>query len=302
MANKSRETVEESDKEEFGFVFCDAPKDSEQSKKKVKFKETPEVIPDVGQLCTIDGHQYHTFNKNSWIGDTDASCFIAYNDTTMYDVTKINEQIVGISGKVTATKMEKILGCVKQVDGTESIIEMYPVKYCPRATEKLFSITAFLSTGSKTQSDDTNNIQMTSNGSKVTFDCHIKTCNGWVAAVEIVTIKQEVGASMSEKVCKDKTNVSPSIDKYLCIKNVNDLHRELGHPSEKNTRATGASMGIKVVGKFEPCEACILGKAKQRNVNKTAVECSMVPGKHLYLGISSHCKSQWKVALGTKTG
>ncbi len=33
--------------------------------KKVKFKETLEVIPDVEQLCTIDGHQYHTFNKNS---------------------------------------------------------------------------------------------------------------------------------------------------------------------------------------------------------------------------------------------
>ncbi len=49
---------------------------------------------------------------------------------------------------------------------------------------------------------------------------------------------------------------------YVCMKNVNDLHRELGHPSEATTRAMGASMGIKVVGKFEPCEACILGKAK----------------------------------------
>ena len=56
----------------------------------------------------------------------------------MYDVAKINEQIVGISGKVTATKNGKILGHVKQVDGTELVIEMYPVKYCPIATEKLF--------------------------------------------------------------------------------------------------------------------------------------------------------------------
>ncbi len=69
-------------------------------------------------------------------------------------------------------------------------------------------------------------------------NCCIKTHNGWVAGVEKVSIKQDVGASMSEKVCKDKTNVSPSTDKYICIKNVNDLHRELGHPSKENTNAT----------------------------------------------------------------
>ncbi len=45
-------------------------------------------------------------------------------------------------------------------------------------------------------------------------------------------------------------------------------------------------MGIKVVGKFEPCEACILGKAKQRNINKTAVEHSTVSEERQYLDIS----------------
>jgi len=47
----------------------------------------------------------------------------------------------------------KDLGRLKQVDGMESIVEMYPVKYCPRATKKLCSITSFLSTGSKLQSN-----------------------------------------------------------------------------------------------------------------------------------------------------
>ncbi len=137
------------------------------------------------------------------------------------------------------------------------------------------------------QSDDANNIEMTSkDGTKVTFDCRIKTHNGWVAGVEIVPIKQEIGASISEKMHNSKTTVSPSTDKHVCIKNVNDLHRELGHPSQASTRATGASMGIKVVGKFEPCQACILRKAKQRNVSKKTVEHSSVTGEHLYLDIS----------------
>ncbi len=111
-SNKSRETGEESDKEDFGFVFYDVSVDLEQCNKKVKFKNMPEVIPDVGQLCTIDGCQYHRFNKNTWIGDTGTSCFITTNDTNVYDVTKINEQI--ISGNVTATKMGKILGCLNK--------------------------------------------------------------------------------------------------------------------------------------------------------------------------------------------
>ncbi len=121
---------------------------------------------------------------------------------------------------------------------------------------------------------------MSKDGTKVMFDHCIKTHNGWVVQVEIVS------ASMSEKVHNSSMQVSPCMDKHKCIKNVNDLCRGLGHPSEATTRDMGASMGIKVVGKFEPCDACILGKAKQRNANKTAVECSTIPGERLYLDIS----------------
>ncbi len=47
VPNKSRETVEESDNKDFGLVLYDASNDSEQCKRKVKFKEMPEVIPDM---------------------------------------------------------------------------------------------------------------------------------------------------------------------------------------------------------------------------------------------------------------
>ncbi len=89
---------------------------------------------------------------------------------------------------------------------------------------------------------------------------------------------------------------------------MNNLHRELGHPSEATKRATGKSVGIKVVGKFEPCEACILGKAMQRNTNKTAVEFSTVPGERLYLNISLpntaslSRKKHWLLMVGGATG
>ncbi len=133
----------------------------------------------------------------------------------------------------------------------------------------------------------------------LTFYQQIKTHNGSVAGVEIIPIKHDVGANT--KVTKKKMQISRS-------KNVNDLHRELGHPSEATTRATGASMGIKVVGKFEPCKACNLGKAKQRNINKTTVEHTTVPGKRLYLDISSpntaslSGKKYWLLIVNDATG
>ncbi len=118
----------------------------------------------------------------------------------------------------------------------------------------------------------------------LTFDQQIKTHNGWVAGLQIIPIKHNLGANT--KVTKKKTQISTSMKTYACMENVNDLHRALGHPSEAITRAMGSSMGIKVVGKFEPGEACILEKAKQRKINKIAVEHSTVPGERLYLDIS----------------
>ncbi len=60
----------------------------------VTFKDMPEIISNVGKLCTIDGLQYHLFDKNLRIGDTGASCFVIYDNTNMYHVKKINKQIV----------------------------------------------------------------------------------------------------------------------------------------------------------------------------------------------------------------
>ncbi len=67
-------------------------------------------------------------------------------------------------------------------------------------------------------------------------------------------------------------------------------------------------MGIKVVGKFDPCEACILGKVKSRTVNKTAVERSTIPGECLYLDISLSNtasfsgKEHWLLIVDNATG
>lgn len=76
------------------------------------------------------------------------------------------------------------------------------------------------------------------------------------------------------------------------------MHRDLGHPSEASTISTRASLGIKVIGKVESCGAYIIGKAKQRHVNKTAEEFFAVPKESLYLNISSpNTDPSWKEHL-----
>ncbi len=64
-----------------------------------------------------------------------------------------------------------------------------------------------------------------------------------------------------------------------------------------------ANIGIKVVGKFEPYEACILGKAKHQKINKIPVEFSNIQGECLYLDTSSLIgKKYWLLMVDNATG
>jgi hypothetical protein len=49
---------------------------------------------------------------------------------------------------------------------------------------------------------------------------------------------------------------------------VNNFHKVLGHYGEINARLTGKAYGYEVTSKFDVCEACSIGKARQKNINK----------------------------------
>ena len=107
-------------------------------------------------------------------------------------------------------------------------------------------------------------------GDKIVFDRRMTTNDGWIAGVEILPMVAE-----HANVATAKT------EQKLKRKDVNELHAELGHPSEDVTRATGAARGMKVVGTFAPCENCALSKAKQTKVSKIPAERSQTRGKRL---------------------
>ena len=45
---------------------------------------------------------------------------------------------------------------------------------------------------------------------------------------------------------------------------VNEYHRQLGHPNEQITSATAKVFGIKLSGKFQKCKDCAIAKARQK--------------------------------------
>ena len=66
------------------------------------------------------------------------------------------------------------------------------------------------------------------------------------------------------------------------------LHRLFGHMSEETTRKTAKYYDVAIQGKFDPCESCLLGKARQKNTNKESTrEKTKKPGEMMYLDISS---------------
>ena len=89
-------------------------------------------------MCTNDGNTFYLFTKNTWIGDLGVSFHITNNNTSMYDVTNIDGLIQCSSGIMHATKKGKLQVTVHQVNGEEQVHTLWPVKFCPLASENYF--------------------------------------------------------------------------------------------------------------------------------------------------------------------
>ena len=83
------------------------------------------------------------------------------------------------------------------------------------------------------------------------------------------------------------TVVESKKEKSKNMIDVNNLHKILGHCGEASARLTGKALGYEVIGTFDTCEACSIGKARQKNVNKDWKGGSLTAGERLYVDISS---------------
>ena len=122
-------------------------------------------------MCTIDGETFHTFTKNTWIGNSGTSCHITHNDNGHFKVTEIHELIQGSLGSLPAIKKKL---CIY-------IQLLWLMKFCPEAGVNLLSLTCKLLQGNNITSDHQVNIVVESTKGNIILECHIKTCENWVA-------------------------------------------------------------------------------------------------------------------------
>ena len=115
-------------------------KKEKRKKKKEKkwFVEDVKMPTEACTLCTIDGDTFYLLMKNTWFGDSGASCHITNDDICLFDVIGINELIQGNARNVPATKKGKLH--VQQVDGTKWVHTLWPVKFCPKVGTNLLSL------------------------------------------------------------------------------------------------------------------------------------------------------------------
>ena len=141
---------------------------------------------EAGMMCTINGDTFYSFTINTWIGDSCASCHIINDDSGMYDITDIDESTQGSSSIMPATKKGKLHVNVCQVNGTEQVHTLWPMKFCPKAGANLFSVMCKRSKGNMISIDHQNNIMVSTTCGNIILDCRIKTCKGQVTRVKFL--------------------------------------------------------------------------------------------------------------------
>ena len=210
-----------------------------------------------------------TKNSDLWIGDTGASTHMKNTLDGLYNLQKEEITVkIGNGLRLKSTTIGSLKGIVEQNDGTKINVVLNDVAYVPELTANLFSITKALQNGFKLSNEE--NIMILSKGSKtIKFDNLQKTGKGYCPGIKI-KIKSP----------NEIANVAQTLT-------YSEAHQKLGHPGEEATRATAAKLGWKLTIKTEECEACPIGKARQKNLNKIAGRTAEKFGQVMASDISS---------------
>ena len=224
---------------------------------------------------------FATENNSSgdmWIFDSGASCHYCQSLEGLTNVKDINELIkIGNGGAMQACKIGNLNCEVTQIDGKKIGVTLENVKYVPEICSNLFSLNKALKNGFKLTNDGVI-VSLTKKHITLTFDRVIKTLDdGCVTGVMMRPI-------VAEKTYNGYAHTSIGKEKSF---DINHLHRVFGHCGLETLKNTIKMYGLKYSGEFKTCEECAVAKARQKNVNKSWLGSSNIPGERLYIDISS---------------
>ena len=186
-----------------------------------------------------------------WIADTGASVHMTNTLKYLTDVNEGDSYItVGSGEDLPCRKVGRVKGYVLDSKGKQTRITLERVKYVPDLCCNLLSLTTIMKQGFSLYGKD-GTLAIGKGMYKINFTKKIRTAtNGELFGLQIY------GRSDGDK---RKSSIDQKNMKKV---NVNVLHSKLGHACEAVTRATGKMLNLEVIGKFNECEDCAVGKQK----------------------------------------
>ena len=145
------------------------------------------------------------------------------------------------------------------------------VLYVPGLMMNLFLITKAIENPSVMLGNEGKLMKLSFCRKKIIFDQEIETGKGRLLGVKFFPVENNIA----------------SITLAKETKSVQEMHEVLGHTHEKVVWSTATHLGIKLIGEFNNCKNCALGKAKQQNIAKINANKAEAKGERIYLDISS---------------
>ena len=215
-------------------------------------------------------------DPNVWIADTGATVHSTPHKKGMVNMKNATGQdsvTMGNGVNVSASTIAEIPGTCCDKYGVElSTGRLKDVTHLPGAKFNLFSISKMQNEGWLLFGDK-EKIWIEKNGHKVVFDIKIPTPKG---AVFAMYYKRK----QSDEIANSATD-----NEKLTIQ---QAHQRLGHIGEDAVRKMAKGLNWTITpGGLGPCEACAIGKARQRNVPKDP-EKTIADGKlRIYLDMAT---------------
>ena len=217
-----------------------------------------------------------TIGSDIFIGDSATTSHMTNNKTGVYDLKPIRGSVmIGNGESISCTHKGKLDVICKHKDGSTAK-HTWEVNIVPKLNHDLFSFTKAIKEGWQMHGRWKEGglmieLSQTSKTS-IKFDRMIPSGSSWLMALKTQRLVGQAHAVI-------EPGKSIPIWKF---------HHITGHTGEHLLRPTAEYMGIKLMGKLEPCEMCAQAKITQANVpKKKEKQVPSRPGYRMFIDISS---------------
>ena len=244
-------------------------KTQEDHENQVKNEENDQAL--VSNEMTLS-----SIEKDIFIGDSAATSHMTNNRTGVYNLVPIRGSVmIGNGESISCTHKGKLDVICKHRDGSTAR-QTWEVKIVPQLNHDLFSFTKAMKEGwlmNGRWKEGGLLIELFKQAkASMKFDRMIPSGSSWLMGIKTQRLVGQVHAAI-------EPGKSVPIWKF---------HQMTGHTGEYIMKTTADYMGIKLIGKLDPCEACAQAKIRQANIpKKKEPQVPSRPGYRLFIDISS---------------